>query len=315
MDLSDSRIDQPILIVGTGAMATLFAHFLAAQAPVIMLGCWPEALEAITAGGVALEMNGVESRREVRVSSDAREIGPVQQALVLVKSWQTERAAQQLQQCLASDGIALSLQNGLGNLEILQAELGIDRAALGVTTLGATATGPGRVLLGGEGEIHLPRDARLARIAQFFQRAGLAILWADDLQGAVWGKLVINSAINPLTAIIGCRNGELLEIEDARWLLDQVAEESALFATAQEIHLPYQDPIQIVHQVAQRSAQNISSMLADLLRGAPTEIDWINGAIARRAARIGFPTPLNIYLWKTVRARAAHRDDIEPPVC
>jgi 2-dehydropantoate 2-reductase len=304
-------MDQPVLIVGTGAMGTLFAHRLAEQAPVIMFGSWPEALQAISTHGISLEVAGVESVRRVRVCSVPEDLPEIRLALVLVKSWQTEHAAKLLAQCLSEDGLALSMQNGLGNLEILQAELGAERAALAVTTLGSTCIAPGRARFGGEGEIHLLYDPRLDELTDLFRTAGLTIQFTEDLDGAIWGKLVINSAINPLTALIGCRNGHLLQIEEALWLLDQVAEETAHFATVQDIRLPFEDPVEIVHQVAMRSGENVSSMLADIKRGAPTEIDWINGAIALRATRMGYPTPLNTFLWKTIRARVGYRNRLD----
>lgn len=296
----------PVLVVGTGAMATLFAFQLAEHYPVSILGTWREALQTMANQGVTLEQNGDVSQRGVAVYSDPKQFSGVQLALILVKSWQTARTAEQLTVCLADDGIALSLQNGLGNLEILQSVLGADRSALGVTTLGATSTGPARVRLGGEGEIYLPQDPRLHNFAALFQAAGFEVQWTEDLQAAVWGKLVINSAINPLTALIGCRNGSLLELDDACWLLDEVAEETAQFATSQGIGLPFTNAVESVREVARRSALNVSSMLADLRRGAPTEIDMINGAITQRAAAAGYLTPLNHFLWKTVRARAAY---------
>jgi 2-dehydropantoate 2-reductase len=292
-------------------MGTLFAHRLAEQTPIIMLGSWPEALQAIAAHGISLEVGGVESSRRVQVYSNPAKLPRIRLALVLVKSWQSECVARQLNQCLAEDGLALSMQNGLGNLEIFQSQLGVDRTALAVTTLGATSTGPGRARFAGQGEIHISQEARLNDFADLFHSAGFSIRRTEDLEGAVWGKLVINSAINPLTAIIGCQNGKLLEIDEARWLLDQVAQETAHFASIQDIRLPFDNPAEMVRRVVKRSAENVSSMLADLKRGAPTEIDYINGAIATLAARMEYPTPLNTFLWKSIRARVSYHSQLD----
>src|SRR5512138_726367 len=136
-----------ILIVGTGALASLFAARLArAGQAVTMLGTWKEGLKAIRENGIRfLDSNEVDHPLRVHAIDNPRECVGVRYALVLVKAWQTERAAEQLKECLADEGLAVTLQNGLGNRETLIRSLGPDRVALGITTTGATLLGPGRV--------------------------------------------------------------------------------------------------------------------------------------------------------------------------
>jgi 2-dehydropantoate 2-reductase len=225
--------------------------------------------------------------------------------MVLVKSWQTERAAHQLMTCLAQDGLALTLQNGLGNLEQLQKVLGEERAAMGITTMGATSLGPGRVRAGGEGPTHLGSHPRLKPIVDLLRQAELGIEIAEDMQGLVWGKLAINAAINPLTALLGIPNGELLTRPHALALMTEAAGETAAVAAAKGIDLPYDDPGAAAVEVAGRTASNHSSMLQDIRRGAPTEIDAISGAIANEGESLGVWTPVNRVLWHLVRALAS----------
>src|SRR5574341_314120 len=139
-----------ILIVGTGALATLFASRLTqAGCRVIMLGTWPEGIRALRENGARLvDANGSEQTFRVSIADDPKTCRGIKHALVLVKSWQTERAARQLTECLAEDGLAVTLQNGLGNREILAERLGATRVALGTTTTGATLLGPGLVKAG-----------------------------------------------------------------------------------------------------------------------------------------------------------------------
>ena len=223
-------------------------------------------------------------------------------ALVLVKSWQTERAAAMLSACLAPGGVALTLQNGLGNLEVLESVLGSDRATLGVTTTGATLVGPGRVRAGGAGPTHVARHPGLVPVLGLLQQAGFAIEVSDDMESLLWGKLVVNTAINPLTALLHVPNGRLLEVPEARALMGAAAAETAQVARAAGVSLPYRDPVGQAEQVAQRTAGNRSSMLQDIERRAPTEIDAINGAVAREGDRHGVATPVNRTLWHLVRA-------------
>ncbi|MCK4978568.1 MAG: ketopantoate reductase family protein, partial [Anaerolineales bacterium] len=207
-----------LLIVGTGAMASLFASRLsAAGVAVTMLGTWPAGLEALKQRGVTLvEADGHQHTYPVQVTNDPVACAGTQLALVMVKSWQTQRAANQLAVCLAPDGVALTLQNGLGNRETLAQALGSQRVALGVTTIGANLAGPGCVRLAGDGVITLGAHPRLSPLTDLLRRAGFIVENDPDPNALLWGKLIINAAINPLTALLDISNGELLKRPSAR---------------------------------------------------------------------------------------------------
>jgi len=293
----------PTLIVGTGAMASLFGARLAPHSEVTLLGTWKAGLEELSRHGIRLEENGRTVQVPVRATSRPEDCAGAQSALFLVKSWQTQRAAAMLSQCLASDGVALTLQNGLGNLELLEAELCPQRVALGVTTVGATLLGPGRVRAGGAGPTHVAPHPRLELLVDLLETAGFEVHPADDLESLVWGKLVANAGINALTALLEVPNGELLERAGARAVMREAAQETARVAAARGVTLPYEDPVTQVEAVASRTAANISSMLQDIRRGAPTEVDAINGAVVREAESLGLQAPVNRTLWNLVRAK------------
>jgi len=293
----------PILILGTGALATFFAARLsAAGADVTMLGAWPEGLAALRAKGARLA--GETGAHPVRVTGDPAECRGARAALVLVKAWQTGRAAAQLRDCLAEDGLALTLQNGLGNRETLAGSLGEARVGLGVTTCGATLLEPGLARAGGDGLISLERRPRLRPLEGMLRRSGFAVETVDDAASIVWGKLVVNAAINPLSALLRLSNGELLSRPPARNLMNELAGETAAVARALGIALPFEDPARAVEEVAGRTAGNRSSMLQDVLRGAPTEIDAINGAVVRLGEETGVPTPVNRVLVALIKSHA-----------
>jgi len=293
-----------ILIVGTGAMGSLFAARLAgAGHSVTMLGTWKEGMESIRSEGVRfIDVNDQEQHLAVHATDDPRECSGFRHALVLVKAWQTERAARQLEQCLAEDGLAVTLQNGLGNRETLVRSLGPDRAALGVTTTGATLLGPGLVKAGGEGPISIERHPALGPLEEALRSANFNVQIVENAQALIWGKLVINSAINPLTALLRVPNGELLERPSAREMMRVLAAETAQAARAENIDLPFADPVAAAEDVARKTASNRSSMLQDVLRGAPTEIDAICGAVVQTARNHGISAPANWACWQLVRA-------------
>lgn len=291
-------------IIGTGAMGSLFAAHLAAHSDVTVLGTWDEGVKAINERGVKLVRERQHAFVPVRATQDPRAVSQVDFALVAVKAHQTERAARWANEILKPNGIALTLQNGLGNYELLARQVGEQRAAMGVTMQGATLVGPGHVRHAGRGLTTLattPRTrAGLEALAALFNRANIETLLANDVNSLMWGKLVVNSAINALSAIYRVHNGWLVENPETRALLSAAAQETANVAKALGITLPYHDPVARAIQVATATATNKSSTLQDVLRGAPTEVDRINGAVVREGKRLGVPTPVNEQLMRVI---------------
>jgi len=311
-----------ILIVGTGALATLFAARLTEVGHAItMLGTWQEGIDALNEYGArVIDPDGNETAFNVRATSKPSDCLGTKHAIVLVKAWQTERVAKQLAECLAEDGIALTLQNGLGNDEALSQALDgsateitehlrknsvvkkKSRVALGTITAGATLLEAGLVKEAGAGIISLGREQALGPLEAAFLSANFEVKVVEDTKSLVWGKLVINAAINPLTALLRVANGELLERPSARALMEKLAQEAAEVAHAENIILPFSDPVAAVEEVVRKTAANRSSMLQDVLRGARTEIDAISGAVISIAQKHGMDTPANRVCWQLVKA-------------
>lgn len=293
-----------ILIIGTGALATLFAaRFSSAGADVTMLGTWQAALDALNRDGARLiDMKGHEKSHSVKA---VRTCEVTDLVLVLVKSWQTERVAHQLESCLAPNGVVITLQNGLGNGALLASVLGAERVVQGVTTTGAALVAPGVVRAGGEGFVSLEAHPRLGAFTALLAEASLQSEVVASAASLIWSKLVVNAAINPLTALLDIPNGELLRRPSAQKLMGEIAAETASIAAAQNISLSFADPVLAVEKIAKDTAENFSSMLQDVRRGAPTEIEAICGAIVQSGKLTGVPTPLNKIFYDLIKARVA----------
>lgn len=291
-------------MVGTGALATLFAARLGQAGNMLhMLGTWKPGLDALRENGArVLEDDGEIRSVKVHATDDLHEVAGIKYCIVLVKSWQTERAAQQLKEVLAPEGHVLTLQNGLGNCEILQKSLGVHRVSQGVTTTGATLVKPGLVKLGGEGIVSIEKTDFLAPFEKTLRDANFNIEIVKDARSLVWGKLVINTAINPLTALLRIPNGELLNRPPLRKIMAALAIETARVAAAECVKLPFVEPVNAVEEVIRKTAKNYSSMLQDVMRGTPTEIDFICGAVTQRGAFHGLSTPYNRACWRLVRS-------------
>jgi 2-dehydropantoate 2-reductase len=293
-----------VLIVGTGAMACLFAARLSAAGfGVMMLGTWIDGIQALNKQGVrTVSDNGEEQDFPVKVSSIPEACVGAKLVLVLVKAWQTEQAGQRLLRCIEPDAMVLTLQNGEGNYETLGRLLGANRVAVGATTLGATLLGPATVRPVGDGVITLGIHGRLKPFADLLGKAGFIVETVSDIDSVQWGKLVINAAINPLTALLRIPNGELLARSSARSLMTAASREAAAVAIAKGIHLPYPDPVLAAEATARRTALNYSSMLQDILRGTQTEIDYITGAVVQGGEKTGVQVAVNRMLWLLVKA-------------
>ncbi|MCS6880741.1 MAG: 2-dehydropantoate 2-reductase [Oscillochloridaceae bacterium] len=297
-----------VALIGAGALGGVIGFYLSTVADVVLVDPWAEHVAAIAAHGLRCERDGVETIRRVHAVSDPALAGRVEAALVLVKSRQTPWAAEAARTALTDTGVAYTLQNGLGNREILAEALGEERAGQGVTSLGGTLLGPGRVRHAGMGPTLFgaaPDRTMAGALADLFSQAGLPAEVREDVTGLVWGKLIVNAGINALTALLRVPNGALVETSAARELLAAAAREAADVAAALGVRLPYADPVEHALEVARATAANRSSTLQDVLRGAPTEIGAINGAVAREGARLGVPTPVNALLASLIEALEA----------
>jgi len=296
-----------IAIVGAGAMGSLYGGKLAAVTPVTLLDPWADHVAAIQREGLRItELDGRELVVSVPATTDPDSVPPADLAIIFAKSHATEGASRWAALFLKPDGIALTLQNGVGNAETMAAVLGEARVVAGVTAHGATLLGPGRVRHAGRGLTHIATRPAVAGplrdMAHLFEQAGFEVRLADNLDSLVWGKLIINVGINALTALLRVPNGQLAESPAARALMAQAVEEAVAVCQAKGIALPYDDPLERTLQVARATGTNRSSMLQDVLRGVPTEIGVINEAIVRQGEGLNIPTPVNEFIVTVIRA-------------
>ncbi len=295
-------------VVGPGALGCLFAGLLAlAGHDVRLLGRRREQVEVLQRDGIVVERDGEARRVAVRASTDPAALGPVDLAIVLVKATDTAEAATSLPALLGPAAPALSLQNGLGNVEALVAVLGADRVLGGVSSQGATTLGVGHVRHAGFGPTSLAEATvglteRAKTVAALLDRAGLNARAYPDAAPLIWGKLIANAAINSLGALLRCQNGQTVERPASRELFVGLAREAGEVARALGVALPFDDPTAHAESVARVTYGNRNSMLQDVENRRRTEIEAINGAVARLGARHGVPTPLNATIAMLVHA-------------
>jgi 2-dehydropantoate 2-reductase len=202
--------------------------------------------------------------------------------------------------------MVLTLQNGVGNIEIIGEVVGQDKVLGGVTNQGATLLDDGHIRHAGKGETIIGRidgkiSVQLRQIRELFNKVGLDTRISRDIRSLLWSKLIINVGINALTAITQLNNGRIIEYEGTRRTLRDAVNEAVKVAKKKRIKLIYDDPLAKVEAVAEATGTNISSMLQDVLKKKHTEIDFINGVIVRQGQSLGIPTPANSVLVDLVK--------------
>ena len=299
-----------ILILGAGALGTLFgARLYQNNFRVSLLSKNREHIQKIQNQGLILEeMDGREKLFSLPAYAHPNELpSSPDLVLVLVKSYHTSQAVYGIKDYSHAGTIFLSLQNGIGNLENIEKHTPPENILLGTTAQGATFLEPGKIRHGGAGPtiIGSPRENSLQNsedIVDIFSQSGLDSKSTSNILDVVWQKLLVNVGINAITALLEINNGWITEDEEAKELCTQAVEEAAQVATAQGISIP-ESPAREVLNIASATYQNISSMLQDIQKGKPTEIDAMNGAIAETGEKLNIKTPVNNTLSQLVKSK------------
>ncbi|MGB9594751.1 MAG: ketopantoate reductase family protein [Candidatus Poribacteria bacterium] len=299
-----------IVIVGPGAMGCLFAGLLteSGQTDVWLLDKTKARSDKINENGITIEGIGGKRILKIKATSLPNEIEYADLILICVKSYDTFDAVRSIAQIVKDDSIILTLQNGLTNIDVISNAINRGKIIAGVTSYGATMLGVGHIKHAGSGDTVIGKispnlsDQEVNQIANIFKSARISISITDNIKSFIWGKLIINASINPITAITKLKNGELLKYKETRELLKMVAEESVKIAIASGIILPYNNPVIAVESVCEMTAENVSSMLQDVLNHKRTEIDAINGAIIEKGRELNIDTSINKVLTYLVKA-------------
>ncbi len=297
-----------IAVIGAGNMGSLYGANLArAGAEITFVDPWREHVEAIRQHG--LKMDGLHGEFTVRVNatSDPAEVSDVDMALVMVNTYNTAAAAQSALHILKENGFVLTLQNGLGNIETLQEVLGKERVMAGLSFHSADLKAPGHVSHTNEsktylGELDQSASARLAMLEDWMQRAEMHPVVESDIMATIWGKFVHNCGLNALCAITDLRPGHLGQIEELDQLQTHIIEEALALVAARGIKIPEANPLQAVKEYGRRKFHRVS-MLQHLMRGKETEIDALNGYIARESRKLGLACPYNEALTALIKGR------------
>jgi 2-dehydropantoate 2-reductase len=299
-------------VIGSGAMGTIFGLAMARSGDdVLFYDVRSDLIVAIEQEGLLLE--GVLGTFHLRPNATLKPelLGVIECALVAVDANATPQAAKVVASCLSSQGFALSLQNGIGNVEALAEALGLERVVAGSTYNSGATLGLAKVLHSNAGPTWIGEavggnSERVFDLARRMTAAGLPTTVSENVMGVIWSKFVHNCAINAVSAVTGLRPGEIARNTSAAWIMEALLDEILAVVDRAGINLPEHDPRAEIYDHAWER-YNKPSMLQHLEAGRATEIDALNGALVKKAKSLGIAAPVNATIAAVVRAIEAQR--------
>jgi 2-dehydropantoate 2-reductase len=295
-----------VCIVGCGALGSVIAAHLARVENVEVYGydISEKNIRAINDHGLRIS-GAAELVVKVKATTRPEEIPPCDFGIVATKSIHTEAAIAQTGQIFGNTGAVCSVQNGIGNEEIIAKS--VSQVIRGATTMAAHMIGPGHAGFEFYSELWIgpfePAGTSYERVEQFaelLKRAGIRVVAMRDARGAQWTKFIFNCAANPVGALTRLHHGAATRFAPTGGLYEAILQEGEAVARAMGITL-YGDPRKMIAEGANSPRKRNVSMLMDVLASQRTEVDFLNGAMADAGEKIGVPVPLNRALWQLVK--------------
>ncbi len=308
-----------ILIVGLGALGTVFATLLKKQGHIVHALTRERYIPVLQQQQT--QVTGIWGSHEAVLNGIVSSIEPLRgialDLIVLtVKSFDTAEAIQQVKPLVGPGTLVMTAQNGLGNYESVSSVVGPDHTLLSRVIFGSKLLSPGRAevtVIADKVRIGQPDNAvdprRVREIADILDRAGIPAAFAENITPILWDKVLYNAALNPLGALLQCTYGQLAAGSDTRVLMNQIIDEIFLVARAQGVVLNWKSAPEYQEHfytnLVPPTAAHFPSMYYDLLSGKRAEIDALNGAIVRMAREKSIPVPVNETITRLIKAKEA----------
>ena len=295
--MSEIREWPRIAVIGAGAVGGYFGGmFVRAGAPTVFIGRKGFA-DAVNANGLVLDKSHGQERIAARATTEMSAVRDCSLILFCVKANDTQYTAYQMAPFLRPDATVVCLQNGVDNADQV-------RAAASVVVLSAAVyvavsmPEPGRVKHLARGDLIIgPPSEKTTEVANLFVSAGISCRISDNIEGELWLKLLCNCALNAISALGHARYGQIAQNSDAKLLMQHIIDEVLAVAHGGGVVLPgirdRESGMAAALEIATQMPGALSSTAQDLDRGRPTEIDALNGCVARLGAKLGIPTPVN----------------------
>ncbi|PIU83945.1 MAG: hypothetical protein COS68_01340 [Elusimicrobia bacterium CG06_land_8_20_14_3_00_38_11] len=293
-----------ITIIGAGAMGTLFAGILSKGGNDVCILTRNKKTEKI------LKKNGIRisgitkttiPSSKLKITTDPAEICRPDLIIILVKSYDTISTVPSIKKMMGKNTVILTLQNGLGNYEVFSEYFYKKTIISGITSESSTLVKSGEIIHMGKGDTIIEKSDFSGQVADIFNECGIKITLSSKIESVIWSKLVLNCAINPVAAISGVRNGEIINYKNLFEVAVEAGKEVVTVAKKMKIKILFSDVAQRIKNICLATSENTNSMLADILAKRKTEIDSLNGAVVKIAEKLKVPVPVNKSLYGIIR--------------
>jgi 2-dehydropantoate 2-reductase len=280
-----------IFILGAGAIGSVVGGLLSEKNDVTLVGNKAH-MDAVNSNGLSIS-GDVDATFHVHTDTEIRQIPEETLIFLTTKAYDSEEATKKIRRLLKRDTVMLVMQNGLGNEVVVRNAVGSRPEVLrGITRMAAELVKPGKVRYW-KGETIIEQGAAAEKIAHIMNESGLKTSVSMNISSEVWSKLVVNSIVNPLTAIFGVKNREI-GAQSLSTVRQRILRECVQVGKAEGIAFPEGLEKQVDREIL--AYDNFSSMCQDMMKRKKTEIDFLNGKIVELGRKHGVSTPVNATL-------------------
>lgn len=298
-----------VAVVGAGAMGSLFGGRLAeGGSEVWLIDIWMEHIAAMRERGLAFTEGHATRHISVHATTNAKDAGTVDLVIIFVKHHETRQAIRDALPLVTGKTLVLSVQNGIGNIDIIREVVLPAQIVMGLTTLTSIVRGPGHIESNfvGPGETYIwPVTGQVTDavqgVAEGMRRAGLFTQVSSDVEFRLWKKLIINATLTAVSAFLRLRVHPLASHPNGHDLLVAAAREVIAVAQAKGIPLSTDEGLGYLEKLSEQAKEHIGSMTIDVIKGRKTEIETMNGAVVCEGERLGVPTPVNRTIFNIMR--------------
>ncbi len=302
-----------ICILGAGGMGSLYGAHLSTvpENEVWLVDVFKAHVDKINKDGLCIECNGVDTYyKNLKAVENSSEIGVCDLVVLFVKGTNTRQAIEANKNLFGPETMCMTVQNGLGNAEVIASIIGDENVACGTTEQGARLLEPGKVLDMNKGkgktvigDVHGGVTPRVEKVGDALRAAGFETYVSESVRTLIWDKLIVNVGINGCCAAMNLTNDQVWTIPEANWIHVAAVNEAIAVAKGLGVKLSYDDPLAHVKEVCGFTVGNRCSMLVDVDNKRKTEIDLINGAVVREGKKLGIPTPVNETIVNIVKVK------------
>lgn len=302
-----------IAIIGSGAMGSLFGGLLAGVTDTCLYDVNEKHIKAINEHGLIMSQGSKKNIVKVRATTDPKEIGKMDAVIIFVKYPYTRAAMKAAMECITPETLVVTVQNGIGNVEIIQEFVSSDQIAYGLTTLTSDMKNPGHIEMTTTGKVGTylwPYNGKVtAQIKEFeevLNKANIDTEITQEVDRQIWQKLMVNASENTLCAILKVNVSQLMNTPASHEIVKQIIFEVADVAQAKGINISRSEGLEHVLHVTRAVPEHVPSMVIDVLGKRNTEIACLNEAIVAEGKKLGIPTPMTETAARLIRAFEAN---------